>query len=300
MILGGGGIWVGATASATALTGLVANFVFPFSGILSVAAIAAAIVAVVIVAVTIAVVQGIDVISATELPGQLAELITDARTNAPDVASLADTDKGGATTLFSIFVGATLPAPATGDLTCHNSGVIRGELVKDPNVIQIGMPPCLNPTGIPEPVWSDPQFLVQELVRIVPGVGPHLTPGTVSPTISWKDGASEASTTGRLHNNWFITTDRRDDRADVGDRLHRLERRAPEGLPAGGPDPRPCVRQPRRLERHRLGPRHLPRRRHLLRERIAAVPEPRRQEAVGHGATVAAGDGGAEFRPHAR
>jgi hypothetical protein len=80
-----------------------------------------AVVAVIIVAIVIAVMQGITVVDAAKLPGQLAELIVDARTNVPDAAGLIDTT-AGMTTMVVLFVLATLPEPR--DEYCDNSSTV--------------------------------------------------------------------------------------------------------------------------------------------------------------------------------
>ena len=70
-----------------------------------------------IFAVTTAVLEGIDVANAGALPGQLASLIVNAHTTAPAVSTLIS-GANGASSLFSLFVGATLPMPL--DDTCDN------------------------------------------------------------------------------------------------------------------------------------------------------------------------------------
>ncbi len=68
-----------------------------------------------IFAVTTAVIEGINVANAAALPGKLAALIVNARTTAPDPASLLN-DANGASSLFTLFVGATLPPPHRPDV----------------------------------------------------------------------------------------------------------------------------------------------------------------------------------------
>jgi hypothetical protein len=167
---------------------IAARFVTPFAA-------ASAVASIVILAITIAVVQGITVINASQLPGQLAELIIGARTTPPDVKSLAGTTDGQRS-LFSIFVGATLPAPI--DDSCDNSAVIpRGmELYKGQLSVMSGGPECLNPTPIPAASPIDPQFLIQ---------ADGSTTSTRSATITYQDNTANTTTTARLHKNWFIT-----------------------------------------------------------------------------------------------
>ena len=71
-----------------------------------------------IFAITTAVMEGINVANAAALPGKLATLIVNAATDAPDPASLLN-DPNGTSSLFSLFVGATLPMPTP--QTCDNS-----------------------------------------------------------------------------------------------------------------------------------------------------------------------------------
>ncbi len=161
------------------------------TGVLVVAA--AAVATIVIVAIVIAVVQGITVINAGQLPGQLAELIIGARTTPPDLKSLTATSDGVAS-LYSLVVGATLPAPRND--RCDNSGQPRGVTYGPGWYVVSGARPCLNPSPIPPPSSFDPQFLVR-------ADGSPTT--TRSATITWKDAAAGTTTTARLHKNWFIT-----------------------------------------------------------------------------------------------
>ena len=148
----------------------------------------------VILAIVIAVIEAINVISAAKLPGQLASLIDNARTVSPDLTAL-ESSSNGATSLFSMFVGATLPIPT--NRTCDNSStstepgltVIRGVITV------VGSVPCLNPTAIPPASPTDPQFVIQ---------AKGATTTTLSPTITWKDTAAGTTTTARLSETWFI------------------------------------------------------------------------------------------------
>jgi hypothetical protein len=155
------------------------------------AATVGAVAAIVLVAILIAVTRGDQVVTAAELPGQLAELIVDARTDPPDVAELMDTDDG-VTSLFAMFVAATLPAPM--DDYCDNSLGPWFEFVPDVWAYRSGA--CLNAPAIPAASPFDPQFVITENGK----------PGrTVSPTITWRDPAAGTTATARLHDNWFIT-----------------------------------------------------------------------------------------------
>jgi hypothetical protein len=175
--------------------------IFPYAGVVSYttglaaagfgAAALATVVGVVIVAVVIAVMQGMIVINAAQLPGQLAELIVDARTNAPDVDELIDSTEG-MTTLTALFVLATLPEPR--DEYCDNSSTIPENIKHHGVFVNLSWIPCLNATAIPEATPYDPQFLIKE---------DGGTTRTLSPTITFQDHA-ETTTTARLHDGWFI------------------------------------------------------------------------------------------------
>ena len=148
-----------------------------------------------IVAIVIAVMVGISVINASELPGQLAELINDARTTTHDAKDLTDTTDG-ATTFFAIFVGATLPEPDFRACDNANPGLPPGITVTAGILTYVGAP-CLNPSAIPPPDATDLQFLVGEQGG---------TTVTQSPTIGYRDAETGAATTARLSKNWFVTT----------------------------------------------------------------------------------------------
>jgi hypothetical protein len=167
-----------------------------FAGELTASAVGA-VVSVVIVALTIAIMGGITVANAAALPGKLASLVTSARTTPLDPASLLS-DSNGGSSLYSLFVGATLPVPV--NQTCDNSGatVPPGLTIlpgSSPIIIE-PLVPCLNPTPIPSPSSTDPQFVVQ---------AKDATTQTVSPTITLKDTSLGSTTTARLSGNWFIT-----------------------------------------------------------------------------------------------
>jgi hypothetical protein len=179
-----------AILAGTAATATAASYFSTAAVVASVAAVAT----IVILAVAIAVVQAISVINASQLPGQLAELIIANRTTAPNLKSLAAT-KDGATSLFTLFVGATLPAPVYD--TCDNSAVVpRGmELYKGQLYVMADEPECLNPSPIPPASPFDPQFLIQ---------ADGSSTWTRMPTITYQDHPANTTTTARLHENWFI------------------------------------------------------------------------------------------------
>ena len=175
---------------------IVSAAIFPFSGVVGIsgflgAAGLATVVGIIIAAVVIAVMQGMIVINAAQLPGQLAELIVDARTDAPDVDELIGTTDG-MTTLMALFVSATLPEPR--DEYCDNSSTIPENIKHGGVFVNLSWIPCLNRTGIPEATPYDPRFLIKEDGE---------TTGTLSPTITFQDHAA-TTTTARLHDGWFI------------------------------------------------------------------------------------------------
>ena len=173
---------------------LVPSLLSPFTGAIAGLSAVAGVAAIVIAAIVIAVVEGINVVNATKLPGQLGELIYNARNTAQDPKTLKASTTG-LTSLFAIFVGASMPEPT--NESCDNSGQtpppgveVRGSLVLFPREA-----PCLNPTPIHEVAPSDPKFLVQEQTAAIP---------TVSQTISWKDPSTGAASTAAFTNNWFV------------------------------------------------------------------------------------------------
>lgn len=123
---------------------------------------------VVIAAVTTAVLQGINVFSAANLPGVLAGNIVSARTSLtgppPDLsADLADTN--GAQTLYGLFIAATLPGPDA-------------------------LPP------IPAPALSDPMFAIQAR---------GATTTTDAESLSLQEGTTQTvDITARLSGTWFV------------------------------------------------------------------------------------------------
>ena len=164
----------------------------PFAEALSGVAAAAAVVAVVIFAITAAVIQGMHVISASELPGQLAELITDSYTTTVDPSTLLTSSEGG-TSLYTIFVGAIIPEPLP--TICDNSGGLPPGVTFSGDFYEVPQfPPCLNAPAIPEAAALDPQFLVKRSGG---------TTETTASTITFKDSAGVA-TTARLSKNWFV------------------------------------------------------------------------------------------------
>ncbi len=139
-----------------------------------------------IFAITTAVVQGIEIADAAALPGQLASLIVNARTTAPAQSTLLS-GANGSSSLFNLFVGATLPMPT--DQTCDNSSPIPPGLTVLSGTITEGNPDCLNPTAIPAPSSADPQFVVPEQ---------GATMSSTTPSITWENASAQSTLTARL------------------------------------------------------------------------------------------------------
>jgi hypothetical protein len=147
----------------------------------------------VLFAVTTAVIEGINVANADALPGQLATLIAGAATNTPTPATLLN-EANGTSSLFSLFVGATLPKPV--DQTCDNTSPIPPGLTVISGTITAAPSDCLNPTAIPPATSTDPQFVVQQNGAVA---------SSTTSSITWEDPAAANSTlTARLSGNWFV------------------------------------------------------------------------------------------------
>ena len=112
-------------------------------------------------------------------PANWPQLIVDARTTSTDPATLLS-GTNGASDLFSLFVGATLPTPT--DQTCDNSaGIPPGVTVTGLTFAPGSFPACLNPTAIPPATSTDPQFAVQAKGGVL---------SSTTSSITWKDAAS--------------------------------------------------------------------------------------------------------------
>ena len=288
---------VGALVPA-ALVGSTAAAIFPYAGLVSYttgvvwvgfgAAALATVVGIIIVAVVIAVMQGMIVINAAELPGQLAELIVDARTDAPGRGRVDRHDRRDDHVDGPVRVGDVARA----------AGRVLRQLVHDPGQHQAR-------GSLRQPLMDSVSQSHRDpggdAVRpAVPDQGGRRDHGNAVtddhvPGPRGDDGHGEVAR--RLVHP---RTDRLVRRADARDRVHRLERQEAAGLAVGEPRRRPGVRQPRRHKRpdRRLG--GLSGRRAVLRERVAGVPQPGRQEDVRHGGAVEAGGGSAELRRHTR
>jgi hypothetical protein len=175
----GGGGWV--SAAGTAL--------FPFAASLGVTL--AAVGALVFIAIAGAIAVGyyaVQLFNAADVPSQLATLIGDASNTVNlDGATSNATELQG---LYSLFIGAALPAPDAG--TCNGLDT-NGNF-------------CLNAPAIPAPTNSDPQFAIKQNTGTASA--PVLGTATDSSTLSWKFGSS-VTNSAYLVGNWFVesTTD---------------------------------------------------------------------------------------------
>ncbi|HEX2517347.1 MAG TPA: hypothetical protein VH257_21775, partial [Chloroflexota bacterium] len=162
---------------------------------------------VVIAALTVAIIQALTIIDEAKLPEKLASLIDDARTTPPAASTLVSAT--GASSLTSLFVGATLPPPS--NRSCDNSDPLARAgvtILKGGPYLQIlSSNWCLNPTRIRSASEFDPRFAVTAQGATVP---------TVSPTITWQDGATGGPATARLSQGWFV---RQADGKDVAQSL---------------------------------------------------------------------------------
>ena len=143
----------------------------PFVGAVSAGAVGA-IFAVVTVDIAILAFVGIQVANIDQLPAELAALATQARSHL-DASTLVDT-ASGVTSLYTLFVAATLPVPKVGDPTCDPSGISKAaynyRTLRDGSVEYwplgsdetkvFDVPHCLNPVPVRPAALDDPHFVV--------------------------------------------------------------------------------------------------------------------------------------------
>ena len=211
------------------------------SGVVSVgfgAAALATVVGIIIVAVVIAVMQGMIVINAAELPGQLAELIVDARTDAPDVDELIDTTDG-MTTLMALFVVATLPEPR--DEYCDNSSTIPDNIEHGGFFVDLSWRPCLNRHRDPGGDAVRPAVPDQGGRR---DHGNAVTDDHVPGPRGRRRPRRGCTTAGSSSNRPARTTSRRSRSSYID-----WDGKQQQAWLLGNPDARPGVRQPRRHKR---------------------------------------------------
>jgi hypothetical protein len=174
----------GATAGSTAAGAAAETAAVSAGGSLGIGATAAF---VVIAAVVTAITESVDLANAAKVPAKLASDIASARSTPPSLTTLANNTSGG-TTLFTLFVGATLPSPR--NQTCDNSTISMAERAT-------GDSQCLNLTDIPQPTPTDSQFVIQ-------AKGSAQT--SLSRSLTWLDHANGRTSNARLSGNWFITS----------------------------------------------------------------------------------------------
>jgi hypothetical protein len=163
---------------------------------------------VVIASIVIATLEGIRITDEAAIPGSLAKLVVGARSTTSDPASLIGTTSG-ATALYELFVGATMPIPRL-DLGCDNSLIPPWAYSSsaDPNLLTyvplgqndaITSPTdrrgCLNPPPVPPAAQSDPHFVVTRMPDFSQSVSSAITLGD-------SDGDTAAQV--RLHGTWFV------------------------------------------------------------------------------------------------
>ena len=194
---------VALTSGSAGVGAAYAGALFPYAVLAGTAGAvtAVAVAAAVTLAIAAAIVVGFyayDLFTAANVPSQIANLIVDAMNgqdssgNPIDLSSLLgnSTAMGG---LFSLFVGATEPAPT--DNSCDNSSGGGGL-----QVTGIGggtaTAPCLNATAIPSQSAADPTFDIS-----VEGAA-----ATPSATLTWFDTGSHNNDSAWVTGNWFVET----------------------------------------------------------------------------------------------
>ena len=151
------------------------------------------IVAAVIFAIVTAVEEGLIVFTQFDTADQLAANIANSYTATIDLPSKL-TDSNFMQGLYSLFVGATQPAPTFTD--CDNSGSGSGLIIvggSNPSAEA----PCLNATSIPAQASYDPQWVVTPQGS---------TTSTTQSTLNWADAVSGLDMSTYLNGNWFVNT----------------------------------------------------------------------------------------------
>ena len=184
-----GGAAIGTTAGALAIAGTVL---------------------IILLAIVTAVLEGIRVFENAALPGKVAEYVVNARTTVTDPATLIDTT-AGATSLFTMFVGATMPRPRY-DVACDNSLIppwaYTVELRPQPADLRAARPEhghhlAGQPAGLPEPT-ADPARVAGR--RPLPGDAARLGVAAAGGADHHHRRRSPTGTTQkvRLTGNWFV------------------------------------------------------------------------------------------------
>ncbi|HEX3929790.1 MAG TPA: MBG domain-containing protein [Nocardioides sp.] len=172
------------------------------------------VIGVVIWATVSSVVEGVRVFDNDSLPSKVAQLVVNSAKVFPDPATIIDTPEG-TSTLFNDFVFAALPAPTNNascqikpSLTDYRLGLVKdlGEgsflyySTDDGRQVERDGYQCLNPTPLPEPRDTDPQFLVEPRAR---RSGDPAEP-TRTASISAMSRNLGVTSTIRLSNSWFV------------------------------------------------------------------------------------------------
>ena len=170
------GVVTGAVSDAA--LGPASTALFPFAASLGVTA--AGVGALAVIAIAGAILVGyyaVQLFNAAQVPSQIATLIGDASSTASlNGAASNSTEMQG---LYSLFIGAALPAPDAG--TCNE---------------------CLNAPAIPAESSTDPEFVLQQNTGTASN--PTLGAATDSPTMSWKDSVDSVTNSAYLSGNWFV------------------------------------------------------------------------------------------------
>ena len=153
-----------------------------------------AVVGIVLAAIAVGVIEGFNIISAAEVPGELAQMIYDAPTNPPDLASMLQSSST-TTELYSLFIGSTLPEPALA--TCDNTDLLA---IGGPNGQVSNPAPCLNAPTIPASS-GNPTFNITEKGS---------TTSTTSSTLTWSDAAQGSTNSAYVAGTWFVNTETSD------------------------------------------------------------------------------------------
>jgi hypothetical protein len=146
-------------------------------------------VGIVLTAIAIGAIEAFNVISAAEVPGQLAQLVYDAPSDTPDLASMLQSSSG-TTALYSLFIASTLPLPKWGASSCDNNLLIASESDPDPA-------PCLNAPAVPAASPSDPVFDI---------TAKGASTSTWSSTLEWSVPGSGVTNSAYVSGDWFVDT----------------------------------------------------------------------------------------------
>lgn len=190
------------------------TFTFVGAGIASEALLIGGVVGIVVYAIINAVLEGIRVVDNDALPGKVAQLVVQSQQPTDPVATIGT--PSGAALLFHAFVFATQPAPGVASTCEDRPGLLdyRLGLVKDlgdgsflyyapdsGRTVEHDGYECLNPTALPAPRDTDPQFLVEPRER--QPSDPAEPARTRSITVA--DDEHDVSSTVRLSDSWFVT-----------------------------------------------------------------------------------------------